>query len=263
MLDWKAIRAVVMDMDGVLWRGSLVLPGAREWLDHLRARAIPFALATNNSSKEPADYVVKLAELGLGAVEPAQIVTSGIATLNYVQQHYPIGTPVHVLGGDGLKALLAGAGYPFADQAGVVVVGIDFNLTYARLKQATLLIRAGAHFIGTNADATFPMADGLAPGAGSLLAALRTATGVDPLIMGKPNPPVFTAALAALGTSAEHTVMIGDRYDTDIEGARAVGMKTALVLTGVTTQADLDRVTPPPDGVYVDLMALHAHSQMI
>jgi 4-nitrophenyl phosphatase len=260
MLDWSQIRAVVMDMDGVLWRGSAVLPGAPEWLAHLRTRGIPFALATNNSSKAPSDYVVKLDELGLGAVDPAQIITSGIATRSYLQSRYPSGTPIHVVGGDGLKTLLSDAGYPLADDARVVVVGIDFNLTYARLKQAALLIRAGAEFIGTNADATFPMPDGLAPGAGSLLAALRTATGVEPLVMGKPNPPMFQAALAALGAAPEHTLMIGDRLDTDIQGAHAVGMKTALVLTGVTTAADLDGTASPPDAVYPDLIALRADS---
>jgi len=260
MLDWKTIRAVIMDMDGVLWRGNQVLPGARAWLDHLRDRATPFALATNNSSKTPHDYVQKLAELGLGPVDPGQIVTSGTAAVNYVRSRYPAGTPVHVLGGDGLKSLLAAAGFPLSDEAGVVVVGIDFNLTYDRLKRAALLIRAGADFIGTNADATFPMADGLAPGAGSLLAALRTATGVEPVIMGKPNPPVFNAALAALGTSADQTLMIGDRFDTDIVGARAVGMKTALVLTGVTSPGDLAHAVPAPDAIYADLAALHADS---
>lgn len=260
MLDWSCIRAVVMDMDGVLWRGSTVLPGAPEWLGHLRARGIPFALATNNSSKTPAEYVAKLAELGLGSVDPAQIITSGIATRSYLQSHYSPGTPIHVVGGDGLKALLSSAGYPLSDDARVVVVGIDFNLTYARLKQAALLIRAGADFIGTNADATFPMPDGLAPGAGSLLAALRTATGVEPLVMGKPNPPMFQAALAALGTDPEQTLMIGDRVDTDIQGARAVGMKTALVLTGVTSAADLDKSASLPDAVYPDLLELHRDS---
>lgn len=241
MLNGTSLRAVVMDLDGVIWRGSRVLPGAAAWLDMLRERSIPFVLATNNSSRSPADYVTKFADLGLGRIEAAQVITSGVVAVDHLRTHYPPGSPIHVLGGDGLKALIDAAGFVRVDHApAAVVVGIDFELTYARLKQAALLIRAGAHFIGTNADATFPTPDGLAPGAGSLLAALHTATGIAPLIMGKPNPAMFRSALTHLGSDPAHTLMIGDRLDTDIAGAQAIGMPTALVLTGVTEQDVLD-----------------------
>ncbi|MBI1257457.1 MAG: haloacid dehalogenase, partial [Chloroflexi bacterium] len=173
-MNLSSINGVIMDMDGVLWRGDEMLPGMSQFIDFLRARGLPFALASNNSSKTPADYIVKLAGMGVSGVTEHQIVTSATATVDYLQTTYPVGSAVHVIGGDGLKSLVSGAGFVISDEAAVVVVGIDFNLTYNKLRRAAGLIRKGADFIGTNADATFPMPDGLAPGAGSILAALRT-----------------------------------------------------------------------------------------
>lgn len=259
MIDFTTIRAVIMDMDGVLWRGTQVLPGAPALFSFLRARGLPFALATNNSSRAPSDYVEKLAALAIGTVEPEQIVTSGTATVRYLRSQFAPGTPVHVLGGDGLRALIESAGFTLVGmegEASVVVAGIDFELTYAKLKRASRLIRAGAEFIGTNADATFPMADGLAPGAGSLLAALQTATSRQPRIMGKPAAPMFETALEVVAAPPASTLMIGDRLDTDIAGASALGLRTALVLTGVATAADLEESTCLPDAIYADLPSL-------
>ncbi len=161
-----------------------------------------------------------------------------------------------MVGGDGLKDMVCGAGFVLSDEAGVVVVGIDFNLTYNKLKRAAYLIRGGADFIGTNGDATFPLPDGLAPGAGSILAALETATDCHPLMIGKPNKPMFEAALRGMGTSPEATLMIGDRLNTDIQGAQEAGLPAVLVLTGVTSPAALDASAVKPEGVYADLPAL-------
>jgi 4-nitrophenyl phosphatase len=265
-IRWEQVRGVVMDMDGVLWRGAEKLPGVDAWFAFLRAHDVPFALATNNSSRSPGDYADKLAALGIAGVQPEQIVTSGTATVHHLRTHYPAGARVHVLGGAGLKAMLTGAGFAVedgdsADPAvlpAVVVAGIDFDLTYARLKTAALLIRRGIPFIGTNDDATFPMPDGLAPGAGSLLAALKTATEVAPQVMGKPAPALFTAAVAALGAAPGEALMIGDRLNTDIEGAAALGLQTALVLTGVSTRAEAEAAAVSPDGVFAGLADLQA-----
>ena len=254
------ITVVIMDMDGVLWRGDAPLPGMAELFEHLRARGIPFALATNNSSREPPEYVAKLARLGAGEIAEAQIVTSGTTTAHYVATHYPPGTVVYVLGMPGLRRMLTKAGATVTEVPSgvdVVVVGIDFELTYENLKRASMLIRAGADFIGTNEDATFPMDEGLVPGAGSVIAAVRTATGRSPRIMGKPDAPMFEAALELLGTPAATALMIGDRMDTDIVGAQVAGLRTALVLTGVTTREELAQFAPP-DGVYENLPALLA-----
>jgi 4-nitrophenyl phosphatase len=141
-------------------------------------------------------------------------------------------------------------------QVVAVAVGVDFTLTYDKLKHASLCLRAGADFIATNNDATFPTPEGLVPGAGSIVAALQTASGKTPVNMGKPNAPMFEAALRALDTQAGKTLMVGDRLDTDILGAAAVGMQTALVLTGVSTADDVAESVRKPDGVYAGLPAL-------
>lgn len=257
-MQLSTITGVVMDMDGVLWRGDEKLPGVEAFFGFLRARGLPFVLASNNSSNTPATYVAKLDRLGVGGVREDQIVTSGTVTVDYVRQHYPVGSAVHVLGGDGLKAMMSAAGFVVSDEARVVVAGIDFQLTYERLKRATYLIRAGADFIGTNGDVTFPMADGLAPGAGSILAALKTATDRQPIMIGKPDKPMFEAALRILDSQPESALMIGDRLDTDIEGAQKAGLRAALVLTGVTSRGELATNAVVPDGVYEGLPALMA-----
>ncbi len=255
-MNFSMISAVIMDMDGVLWRGDEMLPGVDTFFDFLRGRGLTFVLASNNSSRTPADYVAKLEGMNLNGVSEGQIVTSGTAAVDYLKTHYPAGSSIHVIGADGLKTMITGAGFILADEARVVVIGIDFKLTYDKLKRAAYLIRSGADFIGTNADATFPMVDGLAPGTGSILAALRTATDRAPIIMGKPSKPMFEAALHTLGTTAETTLMIGDRLDTDIEGAQVAGLKAALVYTGVTSPEILAASTIKPDGIYADLSAL-------
>lgn len=251
LMNFSTIDGLIMDMDGVLWRGDQPLPGMTDLFAFLRARAIPFALATNNSSKSQSDYVRKLAGFGVTGIEEHQIVTSGTATIDYLLTHYPAGAAVHVLGGDGLKRMVTAAGFPLSDQAGVVVAGIDTGLTYDKLKRAAYLIRAGADFIGTNDDVTFPMPDGLAPGAGSILAALQAATGRAPLVMGKPGAAMFEAALRVVGTTADRTLMLGDRLNTDVLGAQRAGLRAALVLTGVSTRAEAEQAAP--DAIYNDL----------
>ena len=251
------IKAVIADMDGVLWRGSQALPGMIEFFDFLFERRLPFVLATNNSRNTPADYVKKLAAMGVAGIEPRHIVTSGTATASALKQQYPAGTGIYVVGGDGLKQLLIKAGFALVErEAELVVCGIDFDLTYNRVKTATLLIRQGARFIGTNPDSSFPSPEGLVPGAGSILALIESAAGQKPMIIGKPERGMFEAALRQLGASAEETLMIGDRIGTDIAGAGALGIKTALVLTGVETEASLRDSDIQPDAVFAGLPEL-------
>jgi 4-nitrophenyl phosphatase len=261
-MEFSTINGVILDMDGVLWRGDQPLPGIEDLFQFFHSHDIRFVLATNNSGKSPADYVGKLARMGISSIEEGQIVTSGIVAVSYLQTHYSAGSNIHVLGGDGLKEMIARAGYVLADDAPVVVVGIDVALTYDKLKRATLLIRKGAQFIGTNADVTIPVPEGLAPGAGSILAALRAATECEPIIMGKPNAPMFEAALDMLNTDAAHALMIGDRLQTDILGAQEVGLRAALVLTGVTSMDDLANSPVRPDAVYSGLPELLAVWEM-
>ncbi len=259
-MQFSTIRGVISDMDGVLWRGDEPLPGLVSFFEKLRLRGIPFALATNNAGRSPADYVQKLAAFGLSGVDEAQIITSGTAAATYLQAHYPPGTPVHVLGGSGLHHVIKAAGFTLTDEgAAAVIIGLDRDLDYAKLTRAALLLRAGAAFVATNTDATYPAPEGLVPGAGSLVAALRVATDREPtVICGKPHAPMFEAALQVLGTAPEDTLMIGDRLNTDIEGAARLGFKTALVLTGVSTQEEAAQALIPPDGIYADLASLGA-----
>ena len=244
-------------MDGVLWRGAVALPGMVEFFELLFARELDFALATNNSRNTPADYVQKLAKMGVDGIQPRHIVTSGTATINYLQSHYDLGSGIFVVGGDGLKQLIVRAGFELVESgADAVVCGIDFDLTYGKLRQATLLIRGGADFIGTNPDSSFPSPEGLVPGAGSILALLEAASGQAPVIIGKPRAPMFEAALSRLGAQPEQTLMIGDRINTDISGAVALGMQTALVLTGVESRESLAESDIQPDYVYPGLPEL-------
>jgi 4-nitrophenyl phosphatase len=240
-MKFSTIDGVVLDMDGVLWRSNDPLPALEELFAWLAEAEIPYALATNNSGKTPVDYIEKLALMNVPDVPARRIITSGIATASYMQERYPPGTRVLVFGMPGLKSIITEAGYDLVsdDPPAVVVVGINFDLTYADLREASLAIRAGADFIGTNPDKTFPTPRGLVPGAGSLIRAIETATDVEPVIIGKPQEPMFRAALQITGTAPERTLMVGDRLNTDILGAQAVGMPTALLLTGVTTPEEL------------------------
>ena len=256
---YKGIRAIISDMDGVLWRGSQALPGMSAFFDCLFERRLDYVLATNNSRNTPADYVNKLSAMGVTGIEQRHIVTSGTATVSTLQAQYPPGTRIFVVGGDGLKQLLIKAGFQLVEQdAELVVCGIDFDLTYNKVKTATLLIRQGARFIGTNPDSSFPSPEGLVPGAGSILALIESASGQAPTIIGKPARGMFDAALRQLGSSPGETLMIGDRIGTDIAGAQALGIRTALVMTGVETEASLRASEVQPDAVFAGLPELIA-----
>lgn len=257
-MDFSSIDGIVSDMDGVLWRGDVALPGLAALFACARERELPIALATNNSAKSQREYVSKLERLGVTGVREEQIVTSRVATVDYLRRHHPAGSTVHVIGSPGLSEMIAAAGFVVAAEAGIVVVGLDTALTYDKLRQASQLIRAGATFLGTNGDVSLPGAGGLVPGAGSILAALEAATGIAPIIIGKPQPAMFAAALHMLGTTAARTLMLGDRLATDIAGAQRAGLRSALLLTGVTTVADIAASGITPDAVYADLPALLA-----
>lgn len=245
-MEFSRIQAVVSDMDGVLWRGKDVLPGVAEFFAFLREQSIPFVLATNNAGKHPQEYVERMAQIGVPDMTTNQIITSGTVTASWLQRRFPDGARLYVIGNPGLRRVLQEAGFSLVeDNVDAVVVGIDFAFNYDMARHATLLIRNhGALFIGTNPDVTFPAPEGLVPGAGSLIAMIQIASGVDPIIMGKPQPAMFEVALEQLGAAPAHTLMIGDRLDTDIEGAIRAGMCTALLRSGVWDGADYGDSTP-------------------
>ncbi len=260
MNDLSGIQALVIDMDGVLWRGDQFLPGLAEFFALLRLRELPFVLVTNNATKTPAMVQEKLMRASI-SVSEEEILTSALATAAHLKQAHPEGRRVYAIGETGLRTALEQEGFELADQAdGVfaVVVGLDRGLDWGRLTEATLAIRAGAQFIGTNPDASIPSERGLAPGNGAILAALQAATGVEPLVIGKPHAPLFEQALRRLGTPAEATLMLGDRLNTDIAGGRRAGLRTGLLLTGVTTREELEGADVQPDVVFEDLAAVMA-----
>lgn len=259
-LPFGEIKAVICDMDGVVYRGKQPLPGMQDFFAFLRQQDIPFTFATNNSSRHPQEFVQKLADMDLPNIKEWQIVSSATATADALRLRYPEGTRLHVVGGDGLRLVLREAGFVLADeQVTAVVVGIDFEFTYAKAITAVKLIREeGATFFGTNPDVTFPAPDGLKPGAGSVIAMIATASEVTPIIIGKPEMGMFEVALGRMQSQPGQTLMIGDRLNTDIEGAQRANLRTALVLTGVTTPTVLAASETQPDAVYENLVELLA-----
>lgn len=256
--ELRNLRHLIIDMDGVLYRGKSAIPGTGPFLDFLREQGIGFLLATNNSTKTPQQYVARLAEMEV-AVRPEEILTSAQATAAYLLGIASPGTRVFVVGQDGLFTALREAGFtPVEDRPEYVIVGMDFHVCYERLAQATLHIRAGAPFIGTNADRTFPSERGIVPGAGALLALLETATGVTPKVIGKPGTALIEQALARMGAHAATTGMVGDRLDTDILAGQRAGLVTLLVMSGVTDADTLAGSELQPDLVFRDVGHLRA-----
>jgi len=254
----RSIRHIIVDMDGVLYRGAEMIPGTPQFLAFLREQGIGFVLATNNATRTPQQFVDKLAGMGV-EVEPAEILTSSQATAGYLAAIAPRGTRVFVVGMDGLRTALQAAGFELVEEEPeYVVAGMDFTICYERLAQATLHIRAGAGFVGTNADLTFPSERGIVPGAGSLLALLEAATGVKPRVIGKPETAMMEQAMMRLGAARETTAALGDRLETDILAGKRAGMCTLLVLSGVTDRSLLAASEIQPDLVFENVADLWA-----
>ncbi len=266
MEPFSNIRALIIDMDGVLWHGDQPMPGLTEFFQTLREQQIRFILATNNASLTQEQYVSKLAKMGV-QVTRDEILTSSMATALYLSKHHnPAQSRVYVIGEDGAKQPLLEHGftltglYELNDDkdnpnkgAGIVVCGKDSTLTWDKLATATLNIRAGAQFIGTNADTTLPTERGLTHGNGAILAALQAATGVTPTIIGKPEPIIYQQALALLGVDPAQTVAIGDRLETDILGAVRTGIRSLMVLSGVSSEDDFKTTDYRPTWVMPDI----------
>jgi len=247
------IQAVMCDMDGVLWRGDRAMPGLIEFFSFLREHKVRFILATNNATRTAAQYTEKLAEFGV-RVSEAEILPSCDVVSDYLKTIAPPGTRVFVVGEAALADSIHARGFVVNDtEAEIVVAGLDRQATFAKLAQATRLIRRGARFIGTNPDKTWPGENEIMPGAGAILAFLEAATEVKPLIVSKPEPIMFQQAMARMGSQAETTVMIGDRLETDILGGQRAGLKTILVLSGVSAEADIEQMGVRPDWIFRDI----------
>jgi len=255
--NFGQIRGIICDMDGVLWRGGTPLPGLHEFFTLIQELQLGYVFVTNNSSKTPQMHVDKLASVGVHTTTD-HVLTSSLAAADYLGGIAAPGTSVYPMGGPGLMQALTSRGFRLSDgeAAEYVAVGWDQALTWNKLAIATRLIRAGATFIGTNPDRTFPTENTLAPGNGAQLAALEAATNIAPLIAGKPSAILYEQAQARMGTTAKATLVIGDRLDTDILGGTRLGMPTVMLLSGVTPPEALHTSPIRPDRVFDHLLAL-------
>jgi NagD protein len=236
----------LIDMDGVIYRGSALIHGANEFVQRLRRMNIPFLFLTNNSQRTRRDMATKLQRMGID-VEDRHIFTCAMATARFLAQQKPRGT-AYVIGEGGLLNALHANGYSIVDHdPDYVVVGEGRTLTFEVMEAAVRMIVGGAKLIATNMDPNCPTQDGLRPGCGALVAMLETATGVKAFSVGKPSPIMMRAARKELHLSAGETTMIGDTMETDILGGVQMGYRTILVLSGGTDQGDLARYAYQPD----------------
>jgi len=258
MSDPSTIPAFIIDMDGVLWRSKAWLPGVKPFFDTLRSLDRRPLLVSNNSTVTARGVVDRLGSIGV-EITPQEVLCSSTATAAYLKERFQPGSGVYPIGEAAVRDALTEAGFKVLDSAEgaqVAVVGFDRQVSWEKLTQAALAIEHGALFVGTNPDLSFPLEQGLAPGNGAFVTAIQVTTGVEPVIIGKPEPLLFEQAAHLLGLPPEQILVIGDRLGTDILGARRAGMPSALLLTGVTTaeQAAADEIRA--DWVFDDLPAL-------
>jgi 4-nitrophenyl phosphatase len=254
------IKALILDMDGVIWKADAPIGDLTSTFRKIRERGLKFVFATNNGTKTPEEYQEKLRDLGV-EVDVSQVVTSALGIAYILAQKYPKGTKVFMIGEDGIRMALEAKGFEVlplerATEAQVFVQGIDRGINFQKMAEATLLVRSGIPYYTTNTDKTFPTPRGEIPGSGAWVSVIVTATGVDPVVAGKPFPYLMELSLERLGTKKEETLVVGDRLETDIAAGQAVGCPTALVLSGVSKKEHADGWTPKIDFVADDLASL-------
>jgi phosphoglycolate/pyridoxal phosphate phosphatase family enzyme len=251
------VRLVIFDLDGVVYRGHEPIAGARELVAWLHERGVAVRFATNNSMVAREGYVERLSDMGIPTAVD-EIVTSTSATVEHLRRHLPEIKRVLAIGADGMETELRAAGLvvamaadavagelggPLEDAFDAVIVGLDPHLDYRRLSAGMRAVLDGARLVATNADARYPTAAGFLPGAGSIVAALSIATGIEPIVIGKPAPAMFEAIMEAAGADPVATVVVGDNPDSDVIGARRAGCAAILVLTGVADAAVVEHLS--------------------
>ncbi len=256
----EGISAIILDMDGVIYRGDKPVKGARRAVKKLRSDGKKLVFSTNNSAHTRAAYVRKLARMGITASEQ-EIVTSGYATAIYLKKRSPR-AKIYVAGENGLQSELSGVDLKLvpteeAEKATHVVAGLDRTINYSKIAAGLRALLAGAEFIATNADATYPTELGLSPGAGATIGALVGCSGREPsLVIGKPFPYMIEIALGLLDTKPGETAIVGDRLDTDVLAGKKTGLRTILVLSGACTRKEAEhakKTEMAPDFVFGDL----------
>lgn len=254
------IKALIIDMDGVIWKADAPIGDLPAIFKRIRERGLKFVFATNNGTRTSQQYVTRLQSFGVD-VEPWQVITSAQAAAHGLSQKFPPGTKVFMIGEAGIRSALEENGFEVlstedASNAEAVLMGIDREITFQKMVEATLLVRRGIPFYVTNPDKTFPTPRGEIPGAGAWYSVIVTASGVEPIVAGKPFPFLMELALEKLGTQKEETLVVGDRIETDIAAGQGVGCPTALVLSGVSSKLQADSWKPAVDIVADDLSSL-------
>jgi NagD protein len=253
MTDRKPVESWLTDMDGVLVHEGQPIPGGPEFINRLRASGKPFLILTNNSIYTARDLQARLTRMGFDVPESA-IWTSALATAQFLSDQRPNGA-AYVIGEAGLTTALHNAGYILSNmEPDYVVLGETRTYSFTAITTAIRLILDGARFICTNPDPTGPSNEGVLPAVGSVAALISKATNVEPYFVGKPNPMMMRSALNTIGAHSESTAMIGDRMDTDVLCGLEAGLETILVLSGISTRAEVDRFPYRPSRV-VDSVA--------
>ena len=247
-------------MDGVIWRSDASIGDLPGIFKRIEERGLKFVFATNNSTKSSEQYVQRLKGYGI-EVEPWQVVTSSQGAAHALAQKFPSGTKAFIIGEDGVRLALEEKGFQVvsmenAPQAQIVIMGMDREINFQKVSEATLLIRKGIPFYATNPDKTFPTPRGEIPGAGAWISVITTATNVEPIYAGKPFPFMMELSLERLGTLKEETLVVGDRLETDIAAGQRVGCPTALVLSGVSTKTQAEQWNPKIGLIADDLSSL-------
>src|SRR6266568_6222178 len=253
----------LIDLDGVMYRGNELLPGAKEFLAWLEANKKKYLFLTNNSFSTTAQILEKLERLGI-ATDTAHLLSAGQAAVQNIARRFP-GASVYLIGEQPMMDLLqehhlkvANAGGEDASKVDVVLVGLDRHFDYTKLTYAIRAVRSGATFITINRDPLLPVADGFLPGCGTMAAAIEAGSNVTPEVVGKPEPMLLQEAMRMLGSNPSETVMIGDSLTVDIQGGKAAGTQTLLVLSGNTSREDVAHSSIKPDYIYQDVAALLA-----
>lgn len=235
----NSYKGYLIDLDGTIFRGNELIPGASEFVSVLKDKNIPYLFLTNNSSASPEAIAEKLTTMNISAT-PENIFTSSMATARYIKRIKQKAI-CYVIGESGLKQSLEKEGLKLADEAvEFVVTGIDRQINYEKLAHACLHIRSGAKFISTNSDISIPTERGLLPGNGALTSVISTSTKVSPTFIGKPEKTIMEEAIKELGVEKSQVVMVGDNYHTDILAGLNSDIATLLVFTGVTSRIEHD-----------------------
>jgi len=250
----------LIDMDGVIYRGNQLIPGADRFIHELKTAGVPFLFLTNNSQRTRRDVVTKLQRLGI-TVGEEHVFTCAMATARYLAHQKPKGT-AFVIGEGGLLTALHSNGYAIVDKdPDYVVIGEGRTLNFEMAEAALSMILAGAKLIATNLDPNCPTQSGTRPGCGAIVAMLEAAAGVKAFSVGKPSPVMLRAARKELNLTTDQTIVIGDTMETDILGGTQLGFKTVLVLSGGTRLDDLSRYAYRPDKI-VDSIADLQHGRL-